>query len=69
MKLGYRPEEAAAVVGSGQLLTEMVAAGWLRPRIQRHKLTLYDYSDIAKCWARICTGECPPPLKRKPKEL
>jgi hypothetical protein len=67
MKLGYRPDEAAQVVGSEQLLNEMVAAQWLKPKIQRHKMTLYDYSDIAKCWARICKGEIPPPLKRKEK--
>lgn len=65
MKLGYRPDEAAAVVGSAQLLAECEAAGWIKPRVRRHKLTLYDYSDIAKCWARICKGEMPPALPRK----
>lgn len=68
MKLAYRPKEAADVLGSMQLLDECVAAGWLKPKLQRHKLTLYDYSEIAKCWSRICDGEMPPPLVRKEKQ-
>ena len=64
MKHGYRPDEAAAVVGSMQLLKEFVAAGWLKPVVQRHKMTIYDFSDIAKCWQRVKSGDLPPPLKR-----
>ena len=63
-KLGYRPDEAAAVLGSVQLLSEIVQAGWLKPVIQRHKLTLYDGLDIERCWTRICAGELPQPLTR-----
>ena len=63
-KLGYRPDEAAAVIGSVQLLNEVVQAGWLKPVIQRHKLTLYDGLDIERCWIRICAGEQPQPLTR-----
>ncbi len=65
MKLGYRPNEAAEVFGSEVLLDEMVAAGWIKPRVQRNKLTIYDYSDLARCWARVCKGEMPGPLVRK----
>lgn len=68
MKLAYRPKEAADVLGSMQLLDECVAAGWLEPRLRRHKLTLYNYGDIAKCWERICGGEVPPPLSRVKKK-
>jgi len=67
MKLGYRPDEAAAMLGSEQLLREVVTAGWLEPKVQRRKLTLYDGGDIIKVWARICSGEMPPPIPRKPQ--
>lgn len=70
MKLGYRPEEAAGVLGSAQLLTECVEAGWIAPRVRRHKMTIYDYADLARCWKRICDGEqplpAPPKHPRKP---
>ena len=58
-KLGYRPEEAAHALGSEKLLQECVEAGWLKPIIKRHKLTLYALSDITRCWARILGGELP----------
>ena len=68
MKLGYRPDEAADVLGSEELLKECVAAGWIKPKVQRHRLTIFDGSDLAECWGRICEGEMPPPLKRKNKK-
>ena len=58
-KFGYRPEEAAFALGSEKLLQECVEAGWLKPIIKRHKLTLYALSDITRCWARILGGELP----------
>jgi hypothetical protein len=58
-KFGYRPDEAAFALGSEKLLQECVEAGWLRPIIKRHKLTLYAFSDITRCWARILAGELP----------
>lgn len=67
MSFGLRPEKAAAEIGSKQLLDECVAAGWIKPVVQRHKLTLYDYTALAKCWARIAGGELPAPLSRKRK--
>ncbi len=67
LKLGYRPDEAADVLGSSQLLAEAVAAGWIKPVVQRHKLTLFDGAKLAQVWARICVGELPPPLPRKKK--
>jgi len=56
-KLGYRPCEAAFALGSEKLFQECVQAGWLKPIIKRHKLTLYALSDITRCWARILGGE------------
>jgi len=58
-KYGFRPQEAAFALGSEKLLEECVEAGWLKPIIQRHKLTLYDRGHIASCWARILGGETP----------
>jgi len=58
-KFGYRPDEAAYALGSEKLLQECVEAGWLKPIIKRHKLTLYALSDITRCWARILGGELP----------
>lgn len=58
-KLGLRPDEAASALGSVQLLRAMVAAGWIRPVIQRHKLTLFDAGDVARAWSRILSGEDP----------
>lgn len=65
MKLGYRPDEAAHVLGSMELLKECVAAGWIKPVMQRRKLTLYDGSALVKCWSKICAGEVPPVRRRK----
>ena len=58
-KYGLRPPECAAAVGSMELFNEMKAAGWISPVVQRHKITLYDAGDLAKCWARILNGEVP----------
>jgi hypothetical protein len=58
-KYGLRPKEAAFALGSEKLLQECVVAGWLKPVIQRHKLTLYDRGQIASCWARILDGQTP----------
>jgi hypothetical protein len=58
-KFGYRPDEAAFALGSEKLLRECVEAGWLKPIIKRHKLTLYAVTDITRCWARILGGELP----------
>ena len=59
VKYGYRPPEAADALGSEQLLKECVAAGWIKPTVKRHKLTLYDRGNIAACWSRILAGEMP----------
>ena len=37
----------------------MKAAGWIAPVVRRHKITLFDAGDVAKCWARILNGEVP----------
>jgi hypothetical protein len=64
-KQGYRPDEAADYMGSKQLFAEMVAAKWIAPVVSRTKIVLYDAGDLAKCWARIRSGEEPPRIPRK----
>lgn len=63
IQLGLRPTEAAAAVGSKPLLQQMLAANWIKPVIQKHKLTLYDRNDIAHCWERLKNGETPYPVQ------
>lgn len=64
LKLGCRPEEGIFIIGSRQLWDEMVAAGWLRPVVNRHKLQLFDRGDISRAWTRILNGEQPPRRRR-----
>jgi hypothetical protein len=58
-RLGLRPDDVDHILGSRTLRQEMVAAGWLRPVIQRHKLTLYDAGEVTRAWGRILGGETP----------
>ena len=66
VKLGFNHEEAEFVLGSPQLLAEMVAAKWITPVIKRHKLYLFDRGQLSRAWARILNGEEPPRLVRQP---
>jgi hypothetical protein len=65
LKLGFRREEAGAAVGSIQLLDDMCRVGWITPVINRHKLKIFDRSDIQRAWTRILAGEMPPMRYRK----
>jgi len=67
LKLGFRRVEAAAAVGSIQLLDDMEGAGWLTPVVNRHKLKIFDRGDIQRAWARILAGEQPPQRDRRAK--
>lgn len=58
-KYGLRPHEASFALGSEVLLDAAKSAGWIQPKIQQHKLTLYDAGDVARVWSRICAGETP----------
>jgi hypothetical protein len=59
IKLGFRPRDAIAAIGSKSLYERCVRAGWLTPVVRQHKLTLYRHEDVARCWARIVKGELP----------
>ena len=58
-KLALRPDDVDFMLGSRTLREEMLAAGWLKPVVQRHKLTLFDAAEVSKAWARILNGETP----------
>lgn len=58
-KLLYRPAEAAHSLGSAALLKRCVAAGWIKPVVQRWKLTLYSGTAILKVVRRLEEGQYP----------
>lgn len=65
IKYGVRRKEAIDRIGSRLLFDQMVAAGWIAPVVKKHRLSLFDAADIAKCWARIRNGEVPPAIETK----
>ena len=67
IKLGFRREEAAFLLGSIQIVDEMVRAKWLIPVVNRHRLQIFDRGQISRAWARILNGEIPPRIVRQPR--
>jgi hypothetical protein len=59
VKLGYRPADCIATIGSKSLYERCVRAGWLVPVVKQHKLVLFRHEDVVKCFARIASGELP----------
>lgn len=59
-KLGYRPADVKALFGSPQIYHDAVSAGWLKPIIQRKRLTVFDRADVYRVWERIRRGDYPP---------
>lgn len=57
--LGLRPNQVAKIFGSHQIYLDTCRAGWLKPIIKRHKLTLYDHRAVKRVWERIRQGEDP----------
>lgn len=57
LKRGYSPDEAAAYVGSRELLRQFERAGWIKPFIRAIRLTRYDVRDLDKCIDRLKLGE------------
>ena len=58
-KLGLRPDEAAQVIGSEGVFRDMRNAGWLEPIYCTNNVTLFDYADVARAFARLRGGEKP----------
>jgi hypothetical protein len=68
VKLGYRPRDAIAAIGSKKLYLECVRRGWLKPVVRQHKLTLFEWRDIEKCFERIAAGELSQPEHEESKQ-
>jgi hypothetical protein len=47
-------EDAERILGGQQMLNFARQSGWLKPRVQSHRLTLFDYDETLACWKRIC---------------
>lgn len=47
--------DAERLVGGEGNLRLARKAGWLVPKIQENRLTLFDYDECIICWKRICT--------------
>jgi hypothetical protein len=54
-----RAEDAGRYVGCPGLLTRMVKAGWIKPLVQRKKMTLFLRSKLDECVERLTRGEFP----------
>ncbi len=52
-----RPNQAALILGSVELLDDLVEAGWLSPVVSRKRLTLYSMAALQACVARLQAGE------------
>lgn len=54
-----RPEQAALLLGSGEVVADFVQAGWLEPVVCEHRLVLYAYQHLDNCVRRLESGEIP----------
>src|SRR2546423_14472418 len=57
LRRGLPPEEAAAYVGSKELLGQFERAKWLKPFIRGNRLTRFDIRDPDACIDRLKAGE------------
>jgi len=46
-------EDAELILGGPQILKLARKAGWLKPVIERKRLTRFDYDECLACWNRI----------------
>lgn len=54
-----RANAAYIFLGSRQIVLNCEAAGWLKPVVRRHKMTLYSVADLHRCANRLEAGEYP----------
>lgn len=52
-----RPHTAVEVLGSPELLDQLVRLGWVKPVIQRNRLTLYSLAHLESAVTRLELGE------------
>ena len=60
LRRGLSPEEAAAYVGSKELMRTFERAGWVKPFIRGNRLTRYDLNDLDRCIDRLKAGDALP---------
>ena len=60
LKRGFSPDDAAAYVGSKELLRQFARAKWLKPFIRGNRLTRFDIRDLDTCIDRLKAGEILP---------
>lgn len=54
-----RPEQAALLLGSGEVVADFVQSGWLEPVVCEHRLVLYAYQHLDNCVRRLESGDMP----------
>lgn len=58
--LAVNRQDAAQMVGSETILEELIAKKLVKPAHCRHKLTLFDVSELRAGWEKFKTlGQCP----------
>lgn len=55
--LGVKRATAAQMVGGETILTELLEKKLIKPRISRHKLTIFDVQELKQAWETL--GQCP----------
>ena len=54
-----RKEDAQAYVRAPRLFDLMYEAGWIKPIVHRHRMTLFDQKHLDGCIERLANGEFP----------
>jgi len=57
LRRGLSPEDAAAYIGSKELLRQFERAKWLKPFVRGNRLTRFDIRDLDGCIDRLKAGE------------
>ncbi len=60
IRRGVSPEDAAAYLGSKEILRLLETAGWVKPFVRGNRLTRYDLQDLDRCIDRLKAGEALP---------
>lgn len=47
-------DDAERILGGEGMLRQARKAGWLEPKVQGSRLTLFDYDECVACWKRVC---------------
>ena len=64
IRRGVSPEDAAAYLGSKELLRLLEYGGWVKPFVRGNRLTRYDLQDLDRCIDRLKAGEALPRIAK-----